>query len=81
MVYEKEGKQAIMEEYKSSGENLREFTEEKGIPTSTFQGWLKAEQDMTFGAIEINNSKPILPKTMKPATVFATNNMRIELKE
>lgn len=36
---------------------------------------------MTFGAIEINNSKPILPKTMKPATVFATNNMRIEPKE
>ncbi len=81
MVYEKEEKQAIMEEYKNSGKSLREFTDEIGIPASTLQGWIKAEQTMTFGAIELNSSKHILPKTMKPATVFATNNMRIELKE
>ena len=81
VTYSKEEKQAIMEEYKTSGKSLGEYTEEKRIPSSTLQGWLKEDKNLTFGAIEINTAIQGLPKTIKPATVFATENMRIELKE
>ncbi len=46
-MYEKEEKQAIVEEYKSSGKSLKGFAEERGIPSSTLQGWLKEEQNLT----------------------------------
>lgn len=81
VTYTREEKQAIVEEYKNSGKSLREFTEEKSIPPSTLQGWLKEDQNLTFGAIEVKASAPTLPRTIKPATIFATENMRIELKE
>ena len=81
VTYSKEEKQAIMEEYKTSGKSLREYTEEKRIPSSTLQGWLKEDKNLTFGAIEINTAIPGLSKTIKPATVFATENMKLELKE
>lgn len=81
VTYSKEEKQAIVEEYKSSGKSLKEYTEERGIPSSTLQGWLKEDRNLTFGAIEVNGSNPPLPRTIKPATVFATENIRIELKE
>ena len=51
VTYSKEEKQAIMEEYKTSGKSLREYTEEKRIPSSTLQGWLKEDKNLTFGAI------------------------------
>ena len=60
-----------MEDYKSSGKSLRSFAEEKGILVSTLHGWLKEEQYLTFGAIEIKGSNPPLPKTLKSATNFA----------
>lgn len=81
VTYTKEEKQAIMEEYKSSGKSLREYAEEKGMPSSTLQGWIKEDKNLTFGAIEVNVATPALPKTIKPATIFATENMRLELKE
>lgn len=59
-TYTREEKQSIMEEYKNSGKSLREFTEEKGMPTSTLQGWLKEDQNLTFGAIEVKASNPIV---------------------
>lgn len=81
VTYEKEEKQALVEEYKNSGKSIRGFAEEKGIPTSTFQGWLNENQNLTFGAIEIKGSTPPLPRTINAATVFATENIRIELRE
>ena len=81
VTYTREEKQVIMEEYKSSGQSLREFAEGKGIPPSTLQGWIKEDKNLTFGAIELNTTAPALPRTIKPATVFATENMRLELKE
>lgn len=81
LVYSREEKQAIVDEYKNSGKSLKSFTNEKGIPSSTLRGWLKEEQNLTFGVIEVNGSKPPVPRTIKPATVFATENIRIELKE
>ncbi len=81
IMYEKEEKQAILEEYKSSGKSLKGFAEERGIPPSTLQGWLKEEQNLTFGAIEVKGSTPSLPRTIKPAIIFATENMRLAINE
>ncbi len=79
--YEKEEKQMLLEEYKSSGKGINAFAEEKGIPSTTLRDWIKEDNNLTFGAIEIKGSSSPVPRTIKLATVFATENMRIELKE
>lgn len=78
VTYTREEKQAIMKEYKNSGKSLKGFTEEKGIPPSTLQGWIKEDQNLTFGAIEVKASTSTFPKTIKPATVFATEKMKFQ---
>ena len=80
-TYEKEEKQAYVEDFKNSGETLGRYALEKGIPESTIRGWIKEDKELTFGAIEIKPSSSPLPKISKSATVFATENIRIELKE
>lgn len=80
-TYEKQEKQAYLEDYKNSGEPLARYALEKGIPETTLRGWIKEDRDLTFGAIEIKPSNTPLPKIVKSATVFATENIRIELKE
>lgn len=80
-TYEKEEKQAYVEDFKKSGERLGRYALEKGIPETTLRGWLKEDADLTFGAIEIKPTTPPLPRVAKSATVFATENIRIELKE
>ena len=80
-TYEKEEKQAYVEGYKNSGESLARYALEKGIPEGTLRGWVKEDKDLTFGAIELKSSKLSLPITAKSATVFVTENIRIELKE
>lgn len=81
VTYEKGEKQAILEEYKRSGRSLKGSAEEKGILASTLQGWIKDDKNLIFGAIEVNSSNPPLPRTIKPAIIFSTEKMRIELKE
>ena len=80
-TYETEEKQAYVEDYKNSGETISRYALEKGIPESTLRGWIKEDKDLTFGAIELKSGKSPLPKVTKSATVFATENIRIELKE
>ncbi len=80
-TYEKEEKQAYVEDYKNSGETIARYALENGIPETTLRGWIKEDQELTFGEIEIKPSTPPLPKVTKRATVFATENIRIELKE
>ena len=80
-TYEKEEKQAFVEDYKNSGETLARYALEKGIPETTLRGWLKEDRDLSFGAIELKQSTAPLPRVTKSATVFATENIRIELKE
>ena len=79
-TYEKEEKQAYVEDYKNSGESLARYALEKGLPETTLRGWIKEDKELTFGAIEIKPSSSPLPKISKSATVFATENIRIELK-
>ncbi|MEG1059829.1 MAG: hypothetical protein RR189_02845 [Bacilli bacterium] len=80
-TYEKQERQAYVEEYKNSGETLVRFALEKGIPETTLRGWVKEDKELTFGAIEIKSPTAPLPRIAKSATVFATENIRIELKE
>ncbi len=80
-TYEKEEKQAFVEDFKNSGEPLARYALEKGIPETTLRGWLKEDRNLSFGAIEIKASSTPLPRVTKSATVFATENIRIELKE
>ncbi len=80
-TYEKEEKQALLEEYKSSGKGINAFAEEKGIPSTTLRDWVKEDNNLTFGSIEIKGSSLPIPRKIKPTTVFATENIRIELKE
>ena len=80
-TYEKEEKQAYVEDFKNSGETLGRYALEKGIPESTIRGWIKEDKELTFGAIEIKPSTTAIPKVPKSSTVFVTENIRIELKE
>ena len=80
-VYEKKEKQAYIEDYKKSGESLAKYALENGIPETTLRGWLKEDKELKFGAIEVNSSVPPLPRISKSPIVFATENIRIELKE
>lgn len=80
-TYKKEEKQAYVEDYKNSGETVGRYALEKGIPVTTLRGWLKEDRELTFGAIEVKASNASLPKITKSTTVFATENIRIELKE
>ena len=80
-TYEKEEKQAYVEDFKKSGESLARYASEKGIPETTLRGWVKAEKELNFGAIEIKPSNTVIPKSTKNATVFVCENIRIELKE
>ena len=80
-TYEKEEKQAYVEDFKNSGETLSRYALEKGIPPTTLRGWIKEEQTLSFGAIEIKPSNTVIPKSTKAATVFVCENIRIELKE
>ena len=74
-------KQAYVEEFKNSGENILTYASKNGIPESTLRGWLKEDKELMFGAIELKPSIPPLPKVNKSSTIFATENIRIELKE
>lgn len=80
-TYEKEEKQAYVEDFKSSGETIGRYALEHGIPETTLRGWIKEDKELAFGAIEIKPSNIPLPRITKSATVFATENIRIELKE
>lgn len=84
--YSKEEKMAYVEEYKVSGMSQKAFARQKGIPDTTFRGWLRLERAMAFGEIELKPTiAPVVTeKTMQPVKktmVFAKDDIRIELKE
>lgn len=82
--YGAEEKIAYVEEYENSGMSIAQFAREKQLPSSTLRSWLRLNQAMTFGEINlsqttsITKSATIVPK--KP-TVFVSSDIRIELKE
>lgn len=80
ITYTDEEKREYVEEYKVSGLSISAYAKSKGIAETTFSGWIKADRDLSFGAIEIKPSAPI-PKATNNTTVFVTPKIRIELKE
>ena len=82
--YCEEEKLAYIEEYKNSGLSIAQFAREKQIPASTLSSWLRLNQAMTFGEINltqttsITKTATIVPK--KPI-VFVSDNIKIELRE
>ena len=81
-VYSTEEKLTYVDEFKTSGITKAEFSRLKNIPVTTLKNWLRLDKAMEFGEINLSEptqevAKPVIKKT----TVFAGENIRIELKE
>ena len=86
--YSKEEKIAYIEEFKESGMTVTSYAREKGIPPTTFRGWLRLERALAFGEIDLkpqfNESPRValkLNQPVKKTMIFAKDDIRIELKE
>lgn len=71
----------FLEEFKNSNLSIEEYAEQRAIPETTLKKWLKEERELAFGAINVNPSKPYIPKNIDGPMVFVCENIRIELKE
>lgn len=83
-AYSEAEKAILLEEFKKSDESIAGFTKRHNIPSTTFRGWLKAnEEDVSFGAIEIRPTQPqnVTAKSLAKTMIFVSENIRIELKE
>ena len=79
--YRKEEREIYVEEFKESGQSVKGFAREKDIPESTFRGWLKADEDISFGRIEIDSLNTGISVFEKNTIVFVYENIKIELKD
>ena len=86
--YSKEEKIAYVENFKESGMTIAAYAREKGIPETTFRGWLRLDKAMAFGEIDLKPqfnetantpSRPSQP--IRKTMIFAKDDIRIELKE
>lgn len=55
--YSQEEKERYVEEFMNSNERQTIFAKNRGIPESTFRGWLSSQDnnDIVFGSISLNN--------------------------
>ena len=80
-TYSEEEKRVHLDKYKVSGKCKTEYARENDIPEATFRAWIKEENYADFGILEMNASEPEkVTKLVKP-TIFANENIRIELRE
>ena len=82
--YSEAEKQSYVAEFKNSGQKINAFAKDNNIPVTTFSGWLKANVDVSFGKIQKNESNTpatSVPKTNRKTMIFASEDIRIELKE
>ena len=84
--YSKEEKIAYVEEFKSSGMSQTRVARERGIPDTTFRGWIGLNKSSTFGEIDltqqnVSNISHELERQKIETIVFANDDIRIELKE
>ena len=82
--YSEEEKIACVEEFKRMDRSVSATGFAKGhdIPASTFNGWIKEYENMSFGRIRIEQCVvPPISKSNRNTIVFASENIRIELKE
>ena len=74
-------KMRYLERFRESGLSIKRFSEENGIPESTLGGWLKEDDEIGFGEINLKPKSTEIPKVIKKTTVFANETIRVELKE
>lgn len=80
-TYSEEEKRLHLDKYKVSGKCKTEYARENDIPEATFRAWIKEENYANFGILEMNTSEPgKVTKLVRP-TIFANENIRIELRE
>ncbi len=81
--YTQEEKLAYVEEFKTSGMSQKGFAKEKGIPDTTFRGWLKLDRALGFGEICLKPTATNyeVKEPIRKTTIFAREDIRIELKE
>lgn len=86
-TYSNEEKTLYLEEFREREISQGEFAREKGIPLTTFRGWLARYTSLAFGEIDISNNVNNEENTAQPKVVekrpmvFAGSNIRIELRE
>lgn len=80
-VYSEEEKIAYVEEFKKSELGSTTFAREIGVPESTLRTWVREDRNLSFGAIDLQPSNNMNQKNIKKGTIFASENIRIELKE
>ena len=82
-TYSEEEKLSHLELFKESGLSVNEYAREKDIPETTLRDWIKVDENVGFGKIDVKSmfgEKNAQPKIRKP-TVFVNEKIRIELKE
>ena len=79
-IYEEEEKRMYLDAFSVSGKSKTAFARENNIPEATFRAWIKEDEYLTFGAIQLNNSEQPM-KSRKQSTIFSCENIRIELRE
>lgn len=80
-IYSDEEKRSHLDQYKVSGKCKTEYARENDIPEATFRAWIKEENLLSYGMLDIgNNDLASVMKTPKP-TIFVNENIRIELRE
>lgn len=80
-IYIEEEKRLHLDKYKVSGKCKTEYARENDIPETTFRAWIKEENYADFGILEMNTVEgEKATKIVKP-TIFANENIRIELRE
>lgn len=80
-IYSEEEKRNYIDRYRVSGKSKTAYAKENDIPEATFRGWIKEETEANYGVIEmeiLEKEKIAKPKT---STIFANENIRIELKD
>ena len=79
--YSDEEKRQWIDQLRSSDRSLRQVSEESGIPKTTLSDWVKKDEEIGFGEINLKPKNQEIPKVVKKITVFANETVRIELKE
>ena len=79
-IYEEEEKRMYLDAFSVSGKTKTAFARDNNIPEATFRAWIKEDENLTFGAIQLNNDTQSI-KNKKQSTIFSCENIRIELKE
>lgn len=81
--YTQEEKLAYVEEFKASGMSQKRFAKEKGIPDTTFRGWLRLDRALGFGEISLKptTTNYAAKEPVRKTMIFARDDIRIELRE